>query len=344
MLERGEIDSCLTLANLDAEPAGGFDLDDFNTSLVDVVYYIKDEYDGDLLSTQWYPKCTINSITLNLSDPQARITRDLDLGSDDRRILTGDNKFLIHKEDTAGSGVAGNHVISLSDPAPVVDPNIALTYILRVDRTRAGVTTSLTLTTDYTYSDATKDLTIIAGLTDDVFNVYYSAASFGTAEDPTSVDTDTICFLKTENVTILIDDGTTEVEMDELSSLTLTMTMNRINENVLGNDERILQEISDSPVTVDFTGRVIDYQGEQAFMNQLDGTAMISSVKLFNTNIKVSVKIFDSAEKDTFLIGYQVDNLSYNNGSFKTTANDFSTMDVSCESDDVLITSTEGDL
>ncbi len=343
-LERGEIDTYLTLANLDSEPAGGFDLLDFNSPLVDAIYYLKDEFDGTLQSTIWNPKTAVSSITLNIDDPEARITRDIELSGDDRRILLGDNKFLIHIEDTAPSGTSGNYVIDVSDPAPVEDPNNAGIFILRIDRTRTGETVTLAEPTDYTFNDGSDEITIIDGQTGDVYNVYYSASSFGSAGDPTSIDNDSICFLKAENVTILISDQVTELEMDRLSSLTLTATLNRIDENVIGNNERILREISDTPVVVDFSGRVKRFRGEKAFMNQLADTEVISSVKLFNDNVKVTIKIYDNADKDTFLIGYQVDNLSYTDGSFSSTANEFSTMDISAQSDDVLITATEGNL
>lgn len=344
LLERGEIDSYLTLANLDAEPVGGFTLTDFNSSLVDAVYYVKDAFNGNLDSSVWMPKCAVNSININVDDPQGRITKDVELSSDDRRILTGDNKYLIHVEDTAPSGTSGAYVIDISDPAPVEDPNNAGVYVLRIDRTRSGTTESLAITTDYTYSVGSAEITVLAGLTADVYNVYYSASSFGSAGDPTSVDSDSICFLKAENVTALISDGTTEVELDRLSSLTISATLNRIDENVIGNDERVLREISDTPVTVDFAGRIKNYRGEKAFMNQLADSSMISSVKLFNDNVKVTLKIYNNADKDTFLIGYQVDNLSYTGGSFAFTANEFGTIDVSAQSDDILITASEGKL
>ncbi len=343
-LERGEMDSYLTLANLDAEPAGGLDLVDFNSSLVDTVYYLKDEFDGALIASMWSPKCAVNSLTLNIDDPEARITRDIELGSDDRRVLLGDNKYLIHVEDTAGSGVSGAYVIDISDPVPIVDPNNPGIFVLRLDRTRAGLTDTLALTTDYTFNDPTDEITVLSAQAGDVYNVYYSASSFGSAGDPTSVDNDSICFLKAENVTVLISDGVTELEMDRLSSLTLTATLNRIDESVIGNSERILREISDTPVTVDLSGRVKNWNGEKAFMQQLADTNIISSVQLFQDTVKVTVKIYDNASKDNFLIGYAVDNLSYTDGSFSATANEFSTLDISAQSDDVLITATEGNL
>ena len=343
-LERGEIDSYLTLANLDTEPVTGLTLLDFNSSLTDVVYYMKDAFSGSLDSSIWMPKCAVSSLTLNIDDPETRITRDIELSSDDRRVMLGNNKYLIHLKDTAPSGTAGAYVINVSDPVPIVDPNTPGSYILRVDRTRAGETESLAITTDYTYTVFGEDITILSGLAGDVYNVYYSASSFGSPGDPTTVDNDSICFLKAENITVLIDDGSTELEMDRLSSLSITATLNRIDENVLGNSERILREISDTPVTIDLSGRVKRWRGEKAFMNTLSDSELISSVKLFNDNVKVTVKIYNNSAKDTFLIGYQVANLSYTDGSFTATANEFATIDISGQTDDVLITTSEGNL
>lgn len=343
-LERGEMDSYLTLANLGAEPGAGLTLLDFNSSLTDVVYYLKDEFNGIVDASMWMPKCAVSSITLNIDDPISRMTRDIELSNEDRRVLLGANRFLIYVSNTAPSGTSGNYIIDVSDPVPVVDPKNAGVFILRIDRTRGTETVTLVLTTDYTFNDGSDEITIIDGQTGDKYDIYYSASSFGTAGDPTTVDNDTICFLKSENITVLISDSINEVEMDRLSSLSLTATLNRLDENVLGNPERILREISDTPVTVDLTGRVKRWNGEKAFMNQLTETDMISSVQDFQDNVRVTVKIYSNSDKDTFLIGYQVDNLSYTDGSFSATANEFATIDISAQTDDVLITATEGNL
>ncbi len=343
-LERGEMDSYLTLANLSAEPGGGLTLLDFNSSLTDVVYYLKDEFNGNLDASMWMPKCAVSSITLNIDDPESRMTRDIELSNDDRRVMLGVNKYLIHVLNTAPSGTSGSYIINVSDPVPIVDPNLPGIFMLRIDRTRAGETITLTEVTDFTYTEVGEDIDILSAQADDVYNIYYSASSFGSAGDPTSVDNDSICFLKSENITVLIDDGTTELEMDRLSSLSMTATLNRLDENVLGNDERILREISDTPVTIDLSGRAKRWRGEKAFMNQLADSDVISSVKLFNDNVKVTVKIYNNSAKDTFLIGYQVANLSYADGSFSATANEFATVDISGQTDELLITATEGNL
>jgi len=344
-LERGEIASYLCLANLASEPSGGLDVADFNSSLTDAIFYIKDAYAGSLDSTIWIPQCTVNSITLNVDDPEGRITRDIELSGDDRRIFAGANKCLTFSKSTVGSGYsAENYTIDISDPTPVVDPHNAGVYVMSVVRVRSGEAKTLEITTDYTYVNGTTTVTILSATTGDIYHVYWSAGTFPASGDPTSVDSDSICFLKAENVTILIDDGVTELELDRLSSLSLTVTFNRIDEKVLGNDQRILREVSDSPVTVDFSARVKRYRGDRAFMASLASANLASSVKSFSDDVKITVKIYNNADKDIFLIGYQVDNLSYTGGSFSISANEFGTIDVSAESDDVKITTTVGDL
>jgi hypothetical protein len=253
-LERGEINSYLTLANLAAEPSGGLDLDDFSAALVDVFLYSKDAFNGNLEKTLWFPKTAIASLSLDIADAEARLERSFELTGDNKHELQYGNKYGIATTDTAPSGTSGNYVIDLSDPAPVEDPNNSGQYMLRVDRTRSGTTTTLTVTTDFTYSSGSSELTILSATSGDVYHIYYSAASFGTGGDPTTVDSTTPCFLNADTVTVLISDGTTEVELDKLTSLSLSASLNRIDENVIGKEERELREIEDTPVTVSLTG------------------------------------------------------------------------------------------
>jgi hypothetical protein len=335
------VDTYKILSNLTAEPSGGFDTLDFNSSLTDVFYYVKDEFEGTVEASVWMPKASVSSLTLNVDDPQGIITRDIELSSDDERVFQGANKFIIHKKDVAPSGTSGAYAIDVSDPAPVVSPHNSGEYIFRVDRTRSGVVETITT---WTYDSGDEEIDVTDALSGDEYNVYYSASSFGSGGDPTSVDTASPCFLKAENITVLISDGSNEVELNRLSSLSFSVTFNRIDENVLGNDERVLREISDTPVTVDLSGRVKNWNFEKAFMNSLTVADLASSVKEFNDNVRVTVKIYNNSDKDTFLIGYQVDNLSFTSGSLAFTANEFGTADLSAESDEFKVTTTEGDL
>lgn len=344
-LERGEILSYLTLANLDTEPTGGVDLLDFSGALVDVAFYGRDEFDGTIEKTVWFPKMAISSLALDIADPEARIERSFELTGDNERHLQYDNKILIHKKNTAPSGTSGGYNIDLTSAGiPAVDPNNSGAYMLRVDRTRAGVTETLTLGTDYTYTVSGEVLNITSALTDDVYNIYFSSDAFGVDGDPTSVDSADPCFLKADSVTVLISDGNEEIELDLLTSLSISASLERIDEGVIGNDEKILKEISGTPVSVSLSGRVKNAEILEAFMGHVNDDWGITDVKEFLDNVRITVKIYSDSTKSSFLIGYQTSGLSFTDDSEDFTANEFGTLDVNCSSTNLIITTTEADL
>lgn len=333
-LERGEIVSYLTLANLAVEPAEGLNLEDFSDALVDVALFERDSFAGTIEQTYWYPKTAIDSLAINIADPDAKIERTINLSGDTEKQLNYSNKYLIHKQDTVGTGVDGTHDIVVSDPVPQADPNVSGGYILRIDRTRAGVTASITT---YTYNSGTTTITITDALTGDVYNIYYSSDSFGSAGDPTTVDVGNPCFLKASYVKVLISDGVNESELDILSSLSIDASLNRIDEGVIGNDEKIFREISDTPVKVSLTGRVKDSTFAEAFMQKLTESHGITDISLFQDVVRITVLIYSDATKTTFLMGYQVDDISFADDSTDFSANEFGTISLNGNSTDMLI-------
>lgn len=339
--ERGQIQTYLTLANLAAEPGIGLDMGDFSSASTDVILYEKDDFNGNLEQTIWIPKAVLNSIAINIADPEAKIERTFDLKGDSKKDFNYGNKYLIRVEATAQTGDVGSMVINLSDPLPVVNPNVSGEYILRVDRTRSGTTETLDATE---YSYVAPNLTIPLTVLGDVYNVYYSAASFGTPGDPTSVDTGNPCFLKAENVTVTLNDGATTVELDLLTSLSITATLNRIDEAVIGKHEKILKEVETVDVAIKLTGRVKDSSIAEVFMNQAGNSWGINDVDLYNENVTLTVKIYDDATKTNFLIGYEVNNIVFTDDNSDFTANSFGTIDVGMKSTDMLITTIIGNL
>jgi hypothetical protein len=338
-LERGEIDSYLLLANRETTPAGGLRLIHFSAGLVDVGLYVREEERGDIEGTVWVPKTAINSLSLSV-DADERLVRTFDLIGENRRTLAGANRHLIHKTSTAGSGVSGNYVIDVSDPAPEVNPHVSGEFILRVDRTRDGAVETITT---WSYDDGAEEVTVTDAEEDDIYNVYYSAASFGSAGDPTSVDSDPQCFLKAENVKVLISDGTSEVEIDDLTSRSFGASITRLNEAKIGSTDKI-KDITETPVSLTLSGRVNkDFQVEKAFMNSLADPNLVSDVVTFKENVRVTILIYDSPAKNTFLIGYQLRDLSFNDSSFSVSANEFATLDFGASTTDVRISKTIAD-
>lgn len=338
-LERGEIDTYLKLANRLATPSGGLRLTHFSSGLVDAALYIREEEQGAVEGTVWLPKTAIASLSLAI-DADERIVRTIELNGENRRVLKGANSHLIHKKFTAGSGVSGTFILDVSDPIPAENPDVSGEFILRVDRTRDGAVETIST---WSYDDGDQEITVTDAEEGDDYNVYYSSASFGGDGDPTSVDTDPQCFLKAEYVTVLISDGTTEVEVDDLTSLSFDAALTRLNEAKIGSTDKI-KEITETPVTLSLSGRVNrDFQVERAFMNSLAIDDLVSDVNTFRENVRVTILIYDSAAKTNFLIGYQADNLSFNDSSLAVTANEFATLDFGASTTDIKISKTIGD-
>jgi len=346
-LEYGEIDTYLTLANLSAMPSGGLDLDDFSNAKTDIITVGKDDYNGNVEQTLWLPKMTLDSITLNIADAEARLERSFEFAGDILMRLRNDNKYFIYNKTTVESGYSASaYDITLNDPVPVEDPNHSGVYIFRVLRVRSGTTTELTLTTDYTYTSGTTTLQILSATTGDVYKVYYTSDSWGTAGDPTSLNDSDGYYIDADSVTVTLQSGTgTEVELDLLTSLNIVATLNRISEAVIGNDEKILKEVESKTVTVTLGGRVKNSTIGEILMGQAGNDWGILDAQLYKDDITLRVKVYEDETKSTFKIGYKVTDLFMTSTSQdEGNANEFLTKNVTLQSDNLLISNVIGDI
>lgn len=342
-LEYGQIDSFLQLAGLSATPASGLALTDFDDSRTDFYLPGKDEYAGSVEQTLWLQKLSVDSIGLNINAEQ-RLERTFQLSGEHGKMLRNSNKYLIFKEDDAPSGTSGSYVIDLSDPAPVADPNNAGVYILQIYRVRSGTATELTLTTDYTYNNATKELTIVSATTGDNFRIWYSAGSYGTSGDPTSLNDVDDYYLSAENVTVQIDDGThSAVTLSKLTSLSITATFNRIEESVIGDDEKVLKDVESYDVSISLDGYVKDSSIIEALMGQAGQSYGIIDYTDLST-VTVTIKVYETKTKSTFMIGYKITGLEFNDSNQAYNANEFASNPISLNSDNLLISDDESDI
>lgn len=343
-LEYGTVDDFLQFAGLSAEPGAGLTLANFNTALTDLQQPGKTEFGGTVEQTLWLQKLSIDSINLDIADPEAKIERTFELSGDKYKMLRKANKYLIFTEDDAGTGVSGNYVIDISDPAPVEDPNNTGVYVLQLYRIRSGVATELVLGTDYTFNQPTNEITIIAATAFDNYRIWYSAGSYGSAGDPTELNDVDDCFLKADSVTVLIDDGVhAAVELDLLTSLSIAATLNRIDEGVLGNDEKILRDVETTEVALSLDGRIKDSTIEEVLMGEAGQDHGIIDYDLFG-EVSVVLKIYEDSTKSTFKMGYKMEGLTFSDESRDFDANAFGTKPISLSGTNLLITASEGNL
>jgi hypothetical protein len=295
--------------------------------------------------TLWLPKLSLNSLAFNIADADSRLERTFDLGGDFFKILKNNNKIYMQKIYTVPSGYsAAPYAISITDPAPVLDPNVASKYIQRIIRVRSGVTTELELTTDYTFS-APSSLSILLATTGDILKVVYTASSFGTGGDYTALNDVDLCYISADSVRITLQSGVgTEVELDRLTGFNITATLNRISEAVIGLEEKLLKNVESYDVKVALNGRVKDATIEEVLMGQAGNSWGIIDPSEFKTDIVCRVYVYEDATKTTFKIGYKVTGLSFANTTEDVAANAFWTEGINLSSDNLLISDVEVDI
>jgi len=344
-LEYGEIDYYLALANKASLPSGGLQLSDFDDSLVDIISVGKDKFGGTMEQTLWLPKLSLNALTFNIANADSRIERTFDLGGDFFKILKNNNKIYIQKIVTVPSGYsAAPYAISLADPVPVIDPNVAGKYIQRILRVRSGVTTELVLTTDYTFS-APSALSILLATSGDILKIVYTAASFGTGGDYTSLNDADLCYINADSVKVTLQSGVgTEVELDRLTSMNINASLNRISEAVIGLEEKLLKNVESYDVKVALNGRVKDAKIEDVLMGQAGSNWGIIDPNEFKTDLVLRVYVYEDATKTTFKMGYKVTGLAFADTKQDANANAFWTEGINLSSDNLLISDVEIDI
>ena len=128
-----------------------------------------------------------------------------------------------------------------------------------------------------------------------------------------------------------------DVELDLLSSLSISATLNRISEAVLGSDEKVLRDVETTEVAWSLEGRVKDSSIEEALMTQAGLAHGIIDPRLFN-EVSITVKIYTDSTKSTFLIGYKSTGLSFSDESRDFDANAFGTKPLNLAGTNLLIT------
>ena len=344
-LEYGEIDFYLALANKAALPSGGLQLSDFDDALMDVISVGKDKFGGTMEQTLWLPKLSLNAMTFNIANADARIERTFDLGGDFFKILKTTNKIYIQKIVTVPSGYsAAPYAISLADPVPAVDPNVSGKYIQRILRVRGSTTTELELTTDYTFS-APSALSVLLATSGDILKIVYTAASFGTGGDYTSLNDADLCYINADSVKVTLQSGVgTEVELDRLTGFNINASLKRISEGVIGLQEKLLKNVESYDVKVALNGRVKDAKIEDVLMGQAGNNWGIIDPSEFKTDVVCRVYVYEDATKTTFKMGYKVTGLAFTDTKEDVNANAFWTEGVNLSSDNLLISNVEIDI
>lgn len=337
--EYGSIEFWQKLVNSTTLGANGeteITISDFKTTYFDIVAYLTDD-DGTFAGTMHYPSLRTAGFSITIGDPQATVERSFDFVGESSIIWQGDNKYFIYNRHEAGS--ASDNVIDLSVKAPIEDPDEAGKFMQRVVRVSGGVTTILVETTDYTYSDGSKELTIVSIQTGDVIKSYYTSS---TAPDVqfTPNDADVSALLGDSVSIYLYIPGSGKPSSSDyiyrLQNVTLDVTFDREDIREVGNKDVVARGIKNSTVTVTLGRFLEQFTIEEVLRGVAPGYGKIDVEKLTDQAVLI-VKVFEDNTKSTFKYGFKASGLSATELRGGATVNEYTQGENTMEGENLII-------
>jgi len=184
---------------------------------------------------------------------------------------------------------------------------------MRVVRvTSLGVSTELTVTTDYTYVNGTNTLTIVSVDTGDIIKIWYTSAT-APATLFTENDADASALSADSCSVYLYIPGSGKPSASDyiyrLQSATIDVTFEREDVKEIGNKRVVQRGINNQTVTVTL-GRILEqFTIEEVLRGEVSGYGKID-VEQLTDNASLIVKVFDDNTKSTFKYGFKADGLS----------------------------------
>lgn len=342
--EYGSLEFFQALAN---KPYSGdtITLDDLSDAFFDIVGF-EGEDASTLKGSILYPKARLNSLGLNIGDPDAVIERSFDMTADGEIVWQNANLYWIWKRKLVESGELesdGSVNIVVSDPFPVADPDLG-DYLFRVLRVRGTDTEFLDENIDFTYVNGTHTLNIPSAEVGDVYKYYYTATTYiGGQQYHTLNDVDS-CALYADCASIYLIDGLDTQLVHRLSSINIETSFDRLTVKEVGNKDSVETGIKSKNVRITTTGLVSSYELEEILLGKRGTNYGKLDITKFKDTLSLVIKIFSDSDKDTFKIGYKIDNIAVSAKERGIPVNDFITKGVTLESDNISITTNESSL
>lgn len=315
-------------------------LADFKTPQFNIAGYKTDD-DGSFLGTIWYPGLRTSGFGLNIGDPDALIERSFSMVGEDEFYLTDSNKYVIELKSTA-SGTGHQIVIGSGGFADYPDP-VALPdssgseYFLAAYRDRSGTITKLVEGTDFTYNSGT---TLISGLSSqasDKFIFYYTAGSYITGGSVFTNNDTNIGGHVADSVSIYLNVSN---YVYRLQSVSIDVSFDRQDLKEIGNSEVVQRGVRENTVRITL-GRILEtYTLEQILRGAAAGYGQYS-VRNYQDDISLAIKIYSNKTKSTFELGYAFPNLAVTSADISVPTKDYVQKGTTLEGEEMTLSSVE---
>ena len=284
---------------------------DFKTSTFDIAAFLTDDA-GAFVGTQLYPELRVAGFSINIPNTTDMVERKFDFVGEKAVTWQGANKYFVSGNSTVPSGETTNYEINLTSLVPAADPDDA-TYMFRVVRVSGGVTTTLALTTDFTYSNSTKILTILSVTSGDVIKYYVTSAVAPASIFPLN-DSDVAGILADSvDIYLYVPGSGHPAAADKvyrLQSATVDVKFDREDVREIGNRSVVQRGIKDTTVTVTL-GEIVtgDWSIEEVLRGVVTGYGKIDIDELTD-DATIIIKIYTTNAKTTFKYGFLASGLA----------------------------------
>lgn len=319
-------------------------LADFTTPAVDLYGVLTDD-DGTFFGIKHYPEQRVTGFAINIGDPEADIERSFDFIGEN--AITWQGLYLIGDDRHTVVGDGSDEAVTLSK-TPAIDPDKDVSgdadekkYFIRVLRVRAGVTTELTYTTDYTYDSvaAPTTLVIVSVLDGDVIKPQYVSTSA-----PTNI------FVNNDSDPVTINAQCVDIELVSgdatiyrLQSVGMEVSFEREDLGEIGNIKKVQRGVADKNVTITLDRNLEDLDLEAA-MRGVDSTYKKIDITKFTDDLGIRVKIYTDNTKATFKYGFKATGLASSDLSSPGAVKEYTKSNVTLIGDVLTISSLEADL
>ena len=337
-LEYGSIEFWNQLANVPVAQTKTY-FTEYKTSQVDIAGYETDD-DGNFLSTIWYPNAKVSGFGLSFGDPEALIERSFTLAGEDEITLQNDNKYFIYKYASPSTGLDQSITLSV-DPTVVADPDNSGSYLFKVIRVRAGVTTELVHGTDWS-CDGTDLFINGQSYATDVIKYYYSATTYTAGETPFVDNNSDLAGISCDAVSIYLVDSSNYLY--RLQSVAVDTTLDRFDVKEIGNEDVVARGTRDITNRITL-GRILDTWTIEEVLRGVAGLDFGKlDIRKFNDELTLLVKIFSDSDKTSFKIGYVYTGLAPTSLDAGTPLNDYVTRGTTLEGESGYVSNVEANI
>ena len=325
--------------------------EDFKTAAFDICAFLTDD-NSTFLGTLLYPNMRTAGFSLNIGNPDATIERTFNFVGEQAYTLKGAAPYYISVDKTVAS--SGDNTIDVSTRAPAIDPDAAVSatdavkYIARVVQIRSGVAVELNpdVSGGFTYSNATKLVTVDGVLPTDFYRVFFASAS-APATLFTNNDTD-VAGLNADVASIyLYVPGSGKPSSDDylyrLQSVSIDGAFTRNDLKEIGNKNVVLRGVNETKMSVKL-GEIMGVMTMDEVLRGVGSTFTKIDISKMSDNVTLIVKFFEDNTKATLKYGMYLPALSPTDIAQGAASNQYVKKDATLEGETITISTDNTEL